>query len=330
MTIFVWRVARGLQRREHAERRLGPGDVDAVEVGVLREQRLGDLLAPRRIGHALLGDDLHVRIVGLDRRLEGTVALVGHVEIGVVVDVADLALAAERRGHRVRRLLAHLEEVVRDHRRIVAAVFEARRRVVDEGELHPGLERRPVDRGGARRVDGQREDDRGVPGQHRLDIRLLARGVEAGVGLRDDLDAEIGELGPRAAIDRAGVFAHLVPDQGGGVVALLDLGHLVRRQHHLGGGRRGLAVRPGGDALDGKGRRRERGGSRSAATVHRMVPSYCAASRTDCGASRWSDCCQPSATFSFVTVSAGATINGGLASPRSAFMPVAAMVRPSS
>ena len=46
-------VAGGAQRREHALRRLGPGDVDAVEVGVLGEERVGDLLGARRIGDAL-------------------------------------------------------------------------------------------------------------------------------------------------------------------------------------------------------------------------------------------------------------------------------------
>ena len=45
-------VAGRAQRRQHAQRRLGPGDVDAVEIGVLGQHRLGDLLAARRVGHA--------------------------------------------------------------------------------------------------------------------------------------------------------------------------------------------------------------------------------------------------------------------------------------
>ena len=74
-------------------------------------------------------------IVLLDGRLEGLVALVGHVVGGVVEDVADLALAADRLGQRVGRLLAHLEEVVGDDRGVVGAVLVAGRQVGQEDEL---------------------------------------------------------------------------------------------------------------------------------------------------------------------------------------------------
>ena len=87
-----------------------------------------------RIGEALLGDDLDIRVLGPDRLLEGAVALVGDVEIGVVEEVADLALAADRRGHGVGRLLAHLVEVVGDDRDVVLALHVALRCVVDEGD----------------------------------------------------------------------------------------------------------------------------------------------------------------------------------------------------
>ena len=52
--------------------------------GVAREVRTAD---------ALLGDDLDVRILLLDRLLEAVVALAGHEEVGGVEDEADLALA---------------------------------------------------------------------------------------------------------------------------------------------------------------------------------------------------------------------------------------------
>ena len=47
--------------------------------------------------------------------------------------------------------------------------------------------------------------------------------VETGVGLRDDLDAETLELILGAAVDGVGVFAHLVPDERRGELAVLDL-----------------------------------------------------------------------------------------------------------
>ena len=61
-------------------------------------------------------------------------------------------------------LLAHLEEIVGDDRDIVLALHVAVRRIVDEGELHAGVERRIVDRGGGRRIDRQRQDDRRLLG----------------------------------------------------------------------------------------------------------------------------------------------------------------------
>ena len=47
-------VAGRSQRRKHAQRRLGPGDIDAVEIGMLGEHRLSDVLglAPDRPGPA--------------------------------------------------------------------------------------------------------------------------------------------------------------------------------------------------------------------------------------------------------------------------------------
>ena len=71
--------------------------------GFFSKQRVRDVLRARRIGDARLGDDLDVGIVGLDRRLEGVVALVGHVVLRVVIDPGDLALLADRLGHARRR-----------------------------------------------------------------------------------------------------------------------------------------------------------------------------------------------------------------------------------
>ena len=59
---------------------------------MLHQHGARQLFRARRVGDALLGDDLDVGIVLLDRRLEGLVALVRHVVAGVVEDVADLAL----------------------------------------------------------------------------------------------------------------------------------------------------------------------------------------------------------------------------------------------
>ena len=80
----------------------------------MQQHRVRQFLRPGRVGDALLGDDLDVGIVALDGGLEGLVALVGDVVVGVVEDLADLALAADRLGQRVGRLLAHLEEIVGD------------------------------------------------------------------------------------------------------------------------------------------------------------------------------------------------------------------------
>ena len=92
--------------------------------GCLQQQRLGDFLRPGRIGQALLGDDLHVRVVDLNGRLEGVVTLIGDVILGVVEYPGDLALPAQSFGQHVGRLLAHLEQIVGDDRDVVLAVNE--------------------------------------------------------------------------------------------------------------------------------------------------------------------------------------------------------------
>ena len=194
----------------------------------------------RRVGHALLGDDLHVRIVGLDRRLEGAVALVGHVEVGVVEDVADLALAAERRGHRVRRLLAHLEQVVRDDRRRSpcrgrSPPANCRRRRASRRPRAPGgrPRRRVV------RIDRQREDDRRLLGQHRLDVRTSGARRRSRRRSARPPRCRAARTRPRAPRSTARVYS-LISCQTSAAVNLPSLIFclLVRRQRHLGGGRR--------------------------------------------------------------------------------------------
>src|SRR4029453_8541297 len=91
-------VATAAQRGKNAERRLGPGDVDSVEIGGLGDHALRDFLPAGGVRHPRLGHDLHVRIVLLDGRLEGAVALVGDVEVRIGEKVADLTLASESSG----------------------------------------------------------------------------------------------------------------------------------------------------------------------------------------------------------------------------------------
>src|SRR5689334_4879270 len=92
-------VAAGRARgRDHALGRHVPDRPDALDAAVRGEHRGGCLLGvAREVGpaDALLGHDLDVGIV-LERRLDRLVALPGDVEVGGVVDEADLALAAQR------------------------------------------------------------------------------------------------------------------------------------------------------------------------------------------------------------------------------------------
>src|SRR5690606_8419889 len=95
-------------------------------------------------------------------------------------------------------------------------------------------------------------------GQYRLDVRLLARRVEAGIGLRDDLYAEALELVVGAVVDGIGVLAHLMPDESGGKLAGLDLIFLLRRQRQAGGGCRRFAMRSGRRTVGGESSRSHR------------------------------------------------------------------------
>ena len=168
-------------------------------------------------------------IVLLDRRLEGVVALVGHVVLRVVEDPGDLALAADRGGERVGGLLAHLVEIVGDDADIVLALHVAGRDVRQEDDLHAGLDRRleGLRRGG--RVERQGEDDARVLGEHGLDVAHLLGGIEAGIGGGDDLDAESVELVGRAGGDRVHEVRRGVPEQRGRRVHVLDLRRPRRR-----------------------------------------------------------------------------------------------------
>ena len=73
-----------------------------LEVSMRRGHLVG-VAGEVRPADALLGDDLDVGIVLGDRLLEGVVALLGDEEVGGVEDQADIALAAERLRHQVRR-----------------------------------------------------------------------------------------------------------------------------------------------------------------------------------------------------------------------------------
>ena len=222
-------VAGGTERREDALRGLGPGDVDAVEVGVLGQERVGDLFGAGRIGDALLRDDLDVGIVLLDRRLEGVVALVGDVVLRVVEDPGDLALLADRRGERVGGLLAHLEEIVGDDADIVLALRVAGRDVRQEHDLDAAL-------------DGRLErlaDVVGSSGRARMTLGCLASTVSMSLicfaeskpasVVGDHLDAEPGEFILGAGSDRIHEVRRGVPEEGGCRLHLLDLAPPRRR-----------------------------------------------------------------------------------------------------
>ena len=187
-----------------------------------QQHRVGDLLGTRRIADALLGDDGDVRIVVLDGRLEGVVALVGDVVGGVVKDPADRAGAAHGLGQSVRRLLAHLEQVVGDDRGVVDAVLVAAREIGQEHQLHAVGDRCPERFGGGHRIERQRQDDAGLLDQRGLDVAALLGGVERGVGGGDDLDSQAVELVGRAGADRIHEIRLVVPQQRGGVPASLE------------------------------------------------------------------------------------------------------------
>ena len=223
--------------------------------GFLQQQRAGDLLGAGRIGDALLGDDLDVGIVLLDRRLEGVVALVGDVVVGVVEDPGDLALAADRLGQRVGRLLAHLEEVVGDDRRIVLALLVARRQVGQEDEL----DARPH-----RRLNASAEVT-GSSGSARMTFGLAASAVSMSLVclaaskpasvVDDDLDAGLRELVLGAGGDRVHEVRRGVPEQRRLVALALQRRDIGVAQRDARARRRALAVRS--DRLGG-GRRRRR------------------------------------------------------------------------
>ena len=203
-------------------------------------------ISSARAGSAMpgLSDDLDVGVVLLDRRLEGFVALVGHVVLRVVEDPGDLPLLAHRRGERVGGILAHREEVVGDDRDEVLALLVAGGRVGEEHDLGAGLDRRAEGfrRGG--RVERQRQDDARLLGEHGLDVALLLGGIEAGVGGGDDADAEPLELVARSRRHRVHEIGRSVPEKGGGVLALLELGDFRVAELDLARRRRRLAIRP--------------------------------------------------------------------------------------
>ena len=168
------------------------------------------------IGDAGLGDDLDVGIVAFDRRLEGVVALVGHVILRVVIDPGDLALLADRRGERVGGVFAHLEQIVGDDGDVVLALHEALRLVGEQHDLDARGDRRLERLGRGDGIERQRENGVRLLGEDGLDVALLLGGVEAGVGLRDDGDAEPREFVLGARRHRVHEIGRGVPEQRGG------------------------------------------------------------------------------------------------------------------
>ena len=220
-----------------------------------------------------LGDDLHVGIVVLDRRLEGVVALVGHVVGRVVEDPADLALAAQRLGEHVRRLLAHLEEVVGHDRDVVGALLVVRRHVRQEDELHPRARGLAERLGRGHRVERQRQHHVGAGGQRRLDVGALLGGVEAGVGRHHHRDAGAGELVGGAGGDRVHEVGRGVPEQRRLVALVLQPGEVGVGEGDLRRGRGALAARPDG-LRPGRPGQRQRG-ERASDEVPSHGPSPC-------------------------------------------------------
>jgi hypothetical protein len=198
-------------------------------------------------GDAFAVDDMDVRVVALDGRRESLEALAGHLEVGLVVDDADVAAAAERVGHQVRGDDAVADVVGRHRGHVVASGHHVLRHVVHEHELHAGGRRLPVGARGGDGVGRDGDDDVRSPREHGFDVGNLPVGFEAGVGDGDDVDAQLaellaetGDLGVRPAV--AGVVHD---DRGGGLLRPHLLGIGGRERHRV-GLRRGLAVGAGG------------------------------------------------------------------------------------
>ena len=107
---------------QHTFGRLRPAGVDTVELGVLGQQGTGDAGGVGRVGETLLGHDLDVREVFLDRGDERCVALIGDVVLRGVKHHRDRAFAAQRLAEGVGGLLTHLEQVVGDNGGVLLAV----------------------------------------------------------------------------------------------------------------------------------------------------------------------------------------------------------------
>jgi hypothetical protein len=185
------------RRGQHALGGHVPHRPDPIEIGVLREHGGGNLLGVAGEvgpGDALLFDDLDVRVLLGDRRLESVVALLGDEEVRLVEQDPDLALAAQLLGHQVGRGDTVAVVVGRDDAHVVVARSEPVRDVVHEHELHTLVRSLTVGGFGGNRVGRNGDDDVRLLGEHGLDVRDLRLRLEVGVRYGDHLDAHLGEL----------------------------------------------------------------------------------------------------------------------------------------
>ncbi len=180
---------------------------------MLQQHRARQFLGTGRIGDPLLRGDLDVGIVVLDGGLERVIALVGHVVGGIVKNPADVALAADRLRQHVGRLLAHLEKIVSDDRRIVGALLVVGRHVRQENQLYARPSRLLERLRRGHRIERQRQDHVRSSGQRRLDVRALLRRVEPCVCRDDHFDAGPLELVGRTSADRVHEVRRRVPEK---------------------------------------------------------------------------------------------------------------------